>query len=69
MNEDDDVGIWTSIDCKFCHKQVQYNQLTMRVYEQDKLTLHVDNCERRKKHYKELSARAAEEARQKRGKL
>jgi hypothetical protein len=37
--------------CKFCRKDVLFDRVFGRVYEADKKTLHVENCERRQKFY------------------
>ena len=45
-------GLYKPTKCKFCKKDVIFHQGTGRIVEADGLTPHVDNCDRRKAHYK-----------------
>lgn len=52
------------IKCKFCHAEVLFDQIMHRIYEQDGVTLHVDNCPRRKAFYKDRALTTFEIKRQ-----
>lgn len=43
------------MQCKFCRKDVLINQITNRIVEIDKVTLHIQNCPRRQEHFKNRS--------------
>jgi len=50
--------------CKFCHSEVWWHVIESRWYEVGGESLHVDNCELRREHFKNESAIAAESRRQ-----
>lgn len=54
------------VECKFCHKYVLYDDddLKRRVYELDGKTLHVDNCPKRRAHYKQRASDVTNKRRQ-----
>ncbi len=58
------VGVHKEINCKFCRQKVWYNKITSRVCEVGTDTLHVENCPRRRAHYKGFAAENAEARRQ-----
>ena len=55
--------------CKFCRQHVWWHVVERRWYDVGGETLHVDNCERRKKHYHNEAMNAAESQRQQLGKF
>lgn len=46
--------------CKFCHVAVWWHYNERRWYDVGGKTLHVENCPRRAKHYREVAAEAAD---------
>ena len=49
--------------CKFCHAEVWWHSLEGRWYEVGGETLHVENCELRREHFKNEAMNAAESRR------
>lgn len=52
------------IACKFCRKQVWFEQFGCRIFEVDSDELHVNSCERRKAFYKKMNSDAAQSRRE-----
>jgi len=50
--------------CKFCHAEVWWHETEGRWYDVGGETLHVENCELRREHYKREAASSAESRRQ-----
>ena len=51
--------------CKFCKKPVWFDAMARRVYEVGGEVLHVENCPRRRAHYKQASSDSAQVQRDK----
>jgi hypothetical protein len=49
--------------CKFCHSEVWWNVIEGRWYDVGGKTLHVENCELRREHFKNEAMNAAESRR------
>lgn len=50
--------------CKFCHAKVWWHVVESRWYDVGGATLHVENCERRRKYYHDEAINSAETRRQ-----
>lgn len=52
------------LTCKFCHAELWWNVFESRWYDVGGETLHVENCELRREHFRRSSLDAAESRRQ-----